>query len=415
MSKIAYLQCPTGIAGDMFLGALVSAGVPLDFLIENLSQLNLTDEYQLREEKVVKNGQSATKVHVDLTHHSHHHHSNEHSHQHSHHHNRHLPEIKQLIEQTNLPLKVKENSIAIFEKLAIAEASVHGTTKDQVHFHEVGATDALVDIVGTCIGLDYLQVEKLYCSPLPTGGGTVKAEHGVLPVPVPAVLELWQSRNVPVYSNGIEKELVTPTGAAIVTTLATDFGQPPSMSLNKIGLGAGNRNLIQPNILRLWLGEAQTDTALEEVVVLETQIDDCNPQIYGYLLEELLKIGARDVFTQPVAMKKNRPGVLLTVICDLNNVEQCEAIIFTETTTIGIRRQIQSRSILNRKIKTISTPYGDVRVKIASKAGTVINIQPEYDDCVILARQSNLPFSTIFTSAQQIAQQQIIVNNDVVR
>ena len=387
MSQIAYLQCPTGIAGDMFLGALVSVGVPLQYLIDNLASLNIVDEYQLREEKVIKNGQSATKIHVDLNHHHHHHH-------------RHLSDIEQLINQATLPIKVKDNSLAIFRTLASAEAKVHGTSIDKVHFHEVGATDAIVDIVGTCLGLDYLDVKELYCSSLPTGGGFVKAAHGKLSVPVPAVLELWQTRQVPVYSNGIEKELVTPTGAAIVTTLAQDFGEPPQMKLNKIGLGAGNLDLAIPNILRLWLGQSESHPHLEKVAVLETQIDDCNPQIFGYLFEELLKIGARDVFTQPVMMKKNRPGILLTIICDLEQIDMCEEIIFRETTTIGIRRQIQKRSILERNIETVNTKYGQIRVKIAHQQGKIINIQPEYEDCVRLAREYNVPFNSIFLTAK---------------
>ncbi len=386
MYRIAYLQCPTGIAGDMFLGALVCAGVPLKYITDGLSGLNLSNEYQLTEEIVLKNGQSAVKVHVDLTTH--------------HHHHRHLPDIEKLINEANLPMRVRDNSLAIFKHLAIAEAKVHGTTIDKVHFHEVGATDAIVDIVGTCLGLDYLDIEQLYCSPLPTGGGFVKAAHGKLAVPVPAVLELWQSRKVPVYSNGIEKELVTPTGAAIVTTLAQDFGEAPPMTLTKMGLGAGNRDLEIPNVLRLWLGEGKS-SSLEEVAVLETQIDDCNPQIFGYVLQELLKIGARDVFTQPVTMKKNRPGVLLTVICDLDKIDVCEQIIFRETTTIGIRRQIQKRSILARKIETVSTKYGDIRVKIATKEGKIMNIQAEYEDCVRLAREQNLSFNVISLTAQQ--------------
>lgn len=389
MQKIAYLQCPTGIAGDMFLGALVSAGMPLDYLIQQLQGLNLTAEYHLTSQLVEKQGQTATKVEVNLTDKAHHHH-------------RHLPEIEGLIKQANLSPQVTENSLAIFRRLAEAEGKVHGIEPEKVHFHEVGATDALVDIIGTCIGLDYLGIEKLYCSPLPTGGGFVKAAHGRLPVPVPAVLELWQTRQVPVYSNGIEKELVTPTGAAIVTTLAEDFGQLPAMILSKIGLGAGNIDLPLPNILRLWLGEREIVKTLETVGVLETQIDDCNPQIFGYLLEELLKIGAKDVFTQPVAMKKNRPGILLTVICDLDKIDICEEIIFRETTTLGIRRQFQTRSILDREIVTVVTKYGNVRVKVAKKGLEIINIQPEYEDCANLARQQKVAFSLIAFEANKI-------------
>jgi hypothetical protein len=212
-----------------------------------------------------------------------------------------------------------------------------------------------------------------------------------------------------VYSNGIDKELVTPTGAAIVTTLAVDFGQPPQMIFRKIGLGAGSQDLAIPNILRLWLGEAQKSTSLEQIAVLETQIDDANPQIFGYLFEQLLKIGAKDVFIQPVAMKKNRPGILLTVICDLDKIDTCETIIFRETTTIGIRRQIQQRSILDREIETVNTKYGDIRVKIAKKAEEILNIQPEYEDCAMIARKYNISLSLIALEAQKSYQLKTLI------
>lgn len=387
MSKIAYLQCSTGVAGDMLLGALVSAGVPLDYLVKGLDSLQISQEFSLREENVTRNGQSGTKIYVDLTTSSHHHH-------------RHLGDIEAIIERGNLPSQVKVNSLAIFQKLAIAEAKVHNTTVEKVHFHEVGATDAIVDIVGSCLGIDYLGIDKLYCSALPTGGGSVKTAHGLLPVPVPAVLELWQSRSIPVYSNGIEKELVTPTGAAIVTTLAKDFGPPPAMRLEKIGNGAGSRDLPIPNILRLWLGE-KVAYNLEEVAVLETQIDDCNPQVLAYVLEELLRIGAKDAFTQPVTMKKSRLGVLLTVICDVDKINVCENLIFRETTTLGIRRQFQSRSILEREIRTVKTKYGDIRVKIGKNSSEIVNIYPEYEDCAKYARLLGIPLSDIKEEAKQ--------------
>ncbi|MGI0482084.1 nickel pincer cofactor biosynthesis protein LarC [Geminocystis sp. CENA526] len=395
METIAYLQCPTGIAGDMFLGALVSIDVPLEYIDNALKSLNFDEEYTLIQEKVLRQGQSATKIHVDLKHHHHHHH-------------RHLPDIENLIHQGNLPPQVKENSIAIFRQLAQAEAKVHNISPEKVHFHEVGATDAIVDIVGTCLGLDYLKIDKLYCSALPTGGGTIKASHGILPVPVPAVLELWQYRQIPVYSNGIEKELVTPTGAAIVTTLAEDFGNPPPMKLKKMGFGAGSKDFSIPNILRLWLGERETTDNLETIAVLETQIDDCNPQIFAYLLEELLKIGAKDVFTQSVTMKKSRLGILLTVICDVEKITDCETLIFRETSTIGIRRQIQQRKALAREIKTFATPYGDIRVKIAKDGQKILNIQPEYEDCSIVAHKYSIPLTEILTEVKNIATNEII-------
>ncbi|MEL4893838.1 nickel pincer cofactor biosynthesis protein LarC [Crocosphaera sp. Alani8] len=253
MTKIAYLDCVTGIAGDMCLAALVDSGVPLEYLIEQLKGLNIDHEYNLSQEKVQRNGQQATKVHVQLL--------KDDNHDHHHHHTsaRHLPEIETIIQQANLPSRATQWSLDVFRRLAVAEGAVHGVSPEKVHFHEVGATDAIVDIVGTCVGLDYLDIEGLYCSALPTGGGTVRAAHGRLPVPVPAVLKLWESRQVPIYSNNIEKELVTPTGAAIAVTLVKSFGQPPKMVLEKVGLGAGSKDLPIPNILRLWIGESVTE------------------------------------------------------------------------------------------------------------------------------------------------------------
>ena len=409
MGKIGYLECPTGIAGDMCLGALVDGGVPWAYLVDNLARLGMAREYQLRTEKVARNGQIATKVYVDLLNDKLHGEIDRHHHHH-HHRARHLPEIITLIESANIPPRAKTWSKEIFRRLAIAEAAVHGVPPEKVHFHEVGATDAIVDIVGTCLGLDWLDIDKLYCSPMPTGGGIVTAEHGKLPVPVPAVVKLWSGRKVPVYSNGIEKELVTPTGAAIATTLAVGFGSPPAMNLDKIGLGAGSRDLAIPNILRLWIGEAtakENQFQQETITVLETQIDDLNPQAIAYTLERLLKAGALDVFTQPIGMKKSRSGILLTVICHLEVAAACKQIIFRETTTLGIRERIQQRSILDREIKSVNTPYGEVRVKIASwgEADTkeIINLQPEYEDCATLARQHDIPWRTIYRSAIDLA------------
>ncbi len=509
MKKIAYLECPTGIAGDMCLGALVHAGVPLDYLKLQLAKLGISHEYHLRAEQIYHNGQLATKVHVDLLldetlDHGHtknisvsqstdrlenvledgsldrpsaspskpelhlldiHDHSHDHEHNPSHqnqqddhlpssHHNhehhgqqsrhRHLPEITQLIIQADLPPKARDWSLAVFQSLAAAEGAVHGVPADQVHFHEVGATDAIVDIVGTCLGLDWLGIEELYCSALPTGGGTVWADHGRLPVPVPAVLQLWQSRRCPIYSNGIEKELVTPTGAALAVTLAQDFGAPPAMKLHRIGLGAGSHQLPIPNILRLWIGERQTingeyqrkvlaklshhpahqseqilddniaklstlpltQIPLETIAVLETQIDDLNPQAISYACDRLLKIGALDVFTQGITMKKSRLGTLLTVITPVAKIPECEAVLFTETSTLGIRRSIQERSILQREIRPVQTAYGAVRVKIAwQQEGNITNVQPEYEDCAAIARATNLPWRQIHAAALQKGQE----------
>jgi pyridinium-3,5-bisthiocarboxylic acid mononucleotide nickel chelatase len=486
--KIAYLECQTGIAGDMCLGALVDAGVPLEYLKTQLDRLGIGAEYRLRSAKVHHNGQIATKVDVDLmaiqadndrphTHshphhptpassgardfahshphphshehphpHSHQHphphehpHSHEHSHDrgehphphphehphpapsarhdaHSHHHHydspqRNLPQIEQLITAANLPTKAAQWSLDIFRKLAIAEGAVHGIDPSEVHFHEVGAIDAIVDIVGTCLGLDYLQIDRIYCSALPTGGGTVRAAHGILPVPVPAVLKLFSARQVPVYSNGIDRELVTPTGAAIAITLASEFGAAPQMQLEQIGLGAGTIELPIPNILRLWLGTATDNVAqsqvrpecIEQIEVLSTQIDDMNPQAIGYIFDRLFAAGAVDVFTQPIGMKKSRPGILLTVICPLDRAAECEQIIFTETSTLGVRRDRQTRSILPRSIDIVTNKYGEFRVKVARNNliddDRIINVHPEYADCIAAAASNQVSWKEVYQSA----------------
>jgi uncharacterized protein (TIGR00299 family) protein len=408
MNKIAYLQCPTGISGDMCLGSLVSLGVPVEYLVEKLNALGIEQEYQLRAELVHRQTQQATKIHVDLVHHQHYHH---------HHHGRHLLEIEKMILKAKLPSQAQAWSLAVFRQLAVAEGAVHGIEPEKVHFHEVGAVDAIVDIVGTCLGLDWLGIDSnqeglplIYCSPFPTGGGTVRAAHGQMPVPVPAVLKLWEMRSCPVYSNGIDKELVTPTGAAIATTLARSFSSPPPIILKQVGLGAGSLDLLIPNILRLWIGEsvnektnipdfANTSPNLEIISVLETQIDDLNPQAVGYVFDALFASGAVDVFTQSIGMKKSRPGLLLTVICYPEHLASCEEILFRETTTLGIRRTTEQRTILQREIQQVETPYGNVRVKVAWKGKatekSITNVQPEYEDCADLARKHNIPWREI--------------------
>lgn len=409
MPKLAYFDCPTGIAGNMCLGALIDAGVPPDYLQDQLAQLGIQQEYQLQVESVNHQGQQATQVRVELvadstpinndpTENKHH--------QHSH---RHLPTIEHLIQDADLPPRPAQWSLEIFRTLAIAEGAVHGIPPEKVHFHEVGATDAIVDIVGTCLGLDWLEIDQLYCSALPTGGGTVNAAHGTLSVPVPAVLRLWEQRQVPVYHNGIDRELVTPTGAAIATTLAHAFGPPPAMSLQKIGLGAGTLSLPIPNLLRLWIGDAlfsersasPSDTQLETVTVLETQIDDLNPQAIGYTYDRLFAAGALDVFTQPIGMKKSRPGVLLTVICRPETVDACETVLFQETSTLGIRRSQQQRHALRRDIQTVETQNDTIRVKVAWHQGQIVNVQPEYEDCARIAQQQQRPWQDIHQAALQ--------------
>lgn len=495
MKTLAYLDCPTGIAGDMCLGALVHAGVPLAYLQAQLQQLGIQDEFQLRAESVQRNQQAATKVHVKLLRpnhlrkkHSHSHsHSHDHGHQHNHGHHDHthdhtqsphathphshdaqsksrangghshdgrrLPDIETLIQQADLPARVVSWSLAIFRRLAKAEAAVHGIPAEQVHFHEVGATDAIVDIVGTCLGLDWLKVDALVCSPLPTGSGTVWCEHGRLPVPAPAVLNMMAETQMPVYDNGIAKELVTPTGCAIAATLAHSFGPPPRFTLQKIGLGAGTLSLSIPNILRLWIGTVEdlsikaqpvavsAPRALHEpephkpephepehsktepsktepyktepITELQTQLDDSSPQVIGYVFEQLFAAGAVDVFTQAVTMKKNRLGTLITVICPESAAAACEELLFRETTTLGIRRTQQQRSVLDRHIVKVTTAHGEVAVKVArnsagsadpTSAGAVLNVHPEYEDCARLARSHNIPWQQVHHAAMVAAQ-----------
>ncbi len=441
MNKIAYFDCPTGIAGDMCIGALVHAGVPLDYLIEKLNLLGISTEYQLRTELVHRNTQQATKFYVDLAAdlslkpenpatdftldpsetesptfegHHHHHHGEEHSHSHgeadaeiSHTHHRHFPEIEQMIVSANLPPRVEAWSLAVFGKLAEAEGAVHGIPPNEVHFHEVGATDAIVDIVGTCLGLDWLDIQEFYFSAMPTGGGTVKAAHGKLAVPTPAVMRLWETHRVPVYSNGIDRELCTPTGTAIACTLAAGFGPPPPMLLQAIGLGAGSRNLAIPNILRLWIGEKSfagkenLTNDREAICVLETQIDDLSPQAIGYVFDALFAAGALDVFTAPIVMKKSRLGVLLTAICHPEFQDACEAVIFRETTTLGIRRSTQERTILHREIQKVQTEYGEVQIKVAKSGQMITNVQPEYEDCASIARVKNISWREVHRLALQ--------------
>ena len=459
----------------MCLGALVDLGVPIAYLIEQLGRLGISQEYKLWTESVDRNGQRATKFHVDLVFESgeigspdefatfdpraYPLHSatedtvsgnliagqaREHKHSHPPDHSstpdsahplppiRHLPEIEQLITLAQLPKRAETWSLAVFRQLAAAEAAVHGVEIEQVHFHEVGATDAIVDIVGTCLGLDWLKIEELHCSALPTGGGTIRAAHGRMPVPTPAVLKLFEMRQVPIYYNDIDRELVTPTGAAIATALATHFGSPPTMTLHKVGLGAGTQNLAIANVLRLWIGEQKSgvwslergernqqsstshaarrmsNSEPETITVLETQIDDLNPQAIAYVMEQLLAMGALDVFTQAIAMKKSRLGTLLTVICRVGDEDACEAMIFRETTTLGIRRSQQQRQVLPREIQSVQTDYGMVRVKVAWAEGrdrAPTNVQPEYDDCAQVAQQQNIPWREVHRATLEKWQQ----------
>ncbi len=320
-------------------------------------------------------------------------------HEHAQEHGRGLKEIREIIRKSAISESAKNTAIKIFEALGAAEAKIHNSSIEEVHFHEVGAVDAMVDIVCAAVGAEALDVDQIVCSPLNVGGGTVKCAHGTFPVPAPATLELLQ--NAPVYSSGIDVELVTPTGAAIVRTLATRFGSFPAMKVQKIGYGAGTRD----NVVRLSIGESQTEMAAnvshETIAVLEANLDDLNPQVFGYVMDRLLQEGALDVFGIPVQMKKSRPGMLLTILVKPEDAARLTEIIFSETTTLGVRRRDESRQVLARKWITVTTKWGDVRLKIASMNGTVTNYAPEYDDCKRIAAEHQVPLKDVMQEAVQ--------------
>jgi len=315
-----------------------------------------------------------------------------------------LKEIREIIRKSAISESAKNTAIKIFEALGAAEAKIHNSSIEEVHFHEVGAVDAMVDIVCAAIGAEALDVDQIVCSTLNVGGGTVKCAHGTFPVPAPATLELLQ--NAPVYSSGIDVELVTPTGAAIVRTLATRFGSFPAMKVQKIGYGAGTRDFAgHANVVRLSIGESQTEMAAnvshETIAVLEANLDDLNPQVFGYVMDRLLQEGALDVFGIPVQMKKSRPGMLLTILVKPEDAARLTEIIFSETTTLGVRRRDESRQVLARKWITVTTKWGDVRLKIASMNGTVTNYAPEYDDCKRIAAEHQVPLKDVMQEAVQ--------------
>jgi uncharacterized protein (TIGR00299 family) protein len=383
--KLAYFDCFSGISGDMTLGALVDAGCELERLRSGLAGLPVPG-WTISSERVWKNGMSAAYVRVATEDQSKH---------------RSLSTILEILEHSQLCESVRKNASAIFRKLGEAEASVHGVPLEKIHFHEVGAVDAMVDIVGACIGFDALGIQKFACSPLNVGGGTAKMAHGVLPVPAPATAKLLQGK--PTYSNGVQEELVTPTGAAIVATLCDNFGPQPTMSVSAIGYGAGTADLEgQPNVVRIMIGEVAERVVAgfdEEISVVEANLDDMNPQIYGYFLEKALAGGALDVYTTPVQMKKNRPGILLTVLCKPSDTNALMSLIFAETTTFGVRSYQAQRRILPRESVNVHTQFGDVRMKLSRVNGRILHVAPEYDDCRKLAVEKNVPLQRVISDA----------------
>jgi hypothetical protein len=372
----------------MTLGALLDAGLPLENLRQALGSLAL-GEVELRSEKVLRTGVSATKFSV--------HEPESASADPNHHPHRHLPKIFKMIDGSALSSEGRDRAKAMFQRLGEAEAAIHQMPVEKVHLHEVGALDSIIDIVGCVFAMEWAGADRIVCSPLNVGGGTVKSAHGVFPVPAPATLRLLGS--APVYSGAVQKELVTPTGALIATTYASSFGPIPAMSMERVGYGAGDRDdPTTPNVLRVLIGEDAVKAALpggDRVTVIECEIDDMNPQIFGLVMDRLYAAGALEVFYTPVQMKKNRPGTLLTVVAAPALRSAMTDIIFRETTTIGLRHCDVDRECLERKVVTVTTPIGTARVKVASRGGNLLNATPEFEDCVKLAEASNLPLKEI--------------------
>jgi len=383
--KLAYFDCFSGISGDMTLGALLDAGCNIEQLKAELRGLQVPG-LELSAEKVWKNGMAATCARVKTEDQQKH---------------RPLSAILQILQDSKLASPVRERASAIFQKLGQAEARVHDVPIEKIHFHEVGAVDAIVDIVGVCIGFHALGIDTFACSPLNVGGGTVKMAHGVLPVPAPATANLLLGK--PTYSNGVQRELVTPTGAAIVATLCDSFGAQPAMIVSAIGYGAGSADLEgQPNVLRITIGEAAEKVVPgydQEITVIEANLDDMNPQIYGYFQEKALAAGALDVFTTPVQMKKNRPGTLLTVLCQPGDAQALMSLIFAETTTFGVRTHAAQRRVLPREFVKVITSFGEVRVKLSRLNGRILHVAPEYDDCRKLAEEKKVPLQRVINEA----------------
>lgn len=409
--KALYLDCASGISGNMFIGACLQLGVPEKYLRGEFEKLNLADEYELKINDVIKNGIGAAYFDVEVLHeHNHEHHEDEpanvhHLHQH-HHEHRTLADIRNIIDATNFDSAVKNCALSIFNNIAAAEGKVHNVPPDEVHFHEVGAIDSIIDIIGCAICLDYLEVKKVFVSKINVGSGFVKCAHGLMQIPAPATAELLQGFKT--YSYGAEKELTTPTGAAIVKTLAEmSVDLPDDFVSEKIGYGAGTLNLDIPNVLRIYLGEFNGQPA-RRLVKLETNIDDMNPQIYGWLYEKLFSAGALDVWTTPIYMKKNRPAQMLSVLVDSQRQSECVKIIFEETTTLGLRViDIERRIEAVRKIAKVETAFGEVQCKVSAYDGKIVSITPEYEDCRRLAEKNNVPLKSVWQEALTKQQQRL--------
>lgn len=383
MMKRIYLDCFSGVSGNMLLGALLDAGVPQKLLQDTLQQLNIKG-FELNIEHLQIQGFAACRVKVTTD---------------EHHPHRHLADINSILEASSLEPAISKKAKAVFHRLAEAEAAVHGTTVETIHFHEVGAVDALVDIVGAVAGFYFLGPAEITCSPLPMPGGWVQCAHGEIPLPAPAVCKLL--KDVPVYGESLQQELVTPTGAALVTELAADFGQMPAMILQKTAYGAGTmqRADSRPNLLRIQVGEALDVMESQQVDILDTHIDDWNPELWPHTSQLLMDAGALDVCLIPIQMKKGRPGFLVRVVCSPADTLQLKNCLFTETSTIGIRCRRESRSTLMREPVTVDTPWGPLKAKKIHRPSGV-EISPEYEACLLVARQHGIALQTVYAAVR---------------
>jgi uncharacterized protein (TIGR00299 family) protein len=384
--RTAYFDGFSGASGDMILGALIDAGLSPQRLREELKKLRIPTIH-LKVRKVLKRGISGTQVIVEGR-------NEERSH-------RNLKELLRIIRRSRVETEVKEKTEEIFKRIASVEAKIHQIPMEEVHFHELGGLDSIVDIVGSVWGIRALGIEKIYVSRVNVGAGFVKCEHGILPVPAPATLSLMEGK--PIYSSGVERELLTPTGAAILTTLGSEFGSMPRIHVERIGYGAGRDDLPHPNLLRLVIGTSESTSGKETVAVIETNIDDMNPQFYDYVMEKLLAMEVLEVFVTPILMKKNRPGHLLTVICPSGKLPSVAKFLLKETTTLGLRWHEEEREKTDREILPFRTKYGRIRFKLARWEGRVVNFSPEYDDCKRLALERGVPLKDVYDEAKRVA------------
>ncbi len=391
--KILYYDCFAGISGDMNLGAMVDLGVKSEYLESELKKLNIKG-YELKISKDKRKGITGTKVDVIIkTGHG----SKEHNHEH-----RNLENIRKIINKSSLNDNIKKISLNIFTKVAEAEAVIHGKKINEIFFHEVGAVDSIVDIVGAAICMDYLKPDRIYCSTIELGGGFVDCAHGTLPVPAPASVEILKGK--PVRTGTVNYEAATPTGAAIVATCADKFTDHIDFTIEKTGYGIGNMDENIPNVLRVYLGHDAATESTERIssLIIECNIDDMNPEFYDFTIDSLFNAGARDVYITPIIMKKSRPAVTLSVLCDIDSEKQIEEILFRETSSLGLRKHIVEKIMLNRKTEYIKTEYGEVKVKTAFYRDKLIKSKPEYEDCIKIAKEKNIPLGEVYKMVEKL-------------